>query len=160
MHLAPAASSPRRTPGRFAALAVLSALALGIACYSDPIVQTLKIGTICKDSTECGSQPWFTCLLTGYPGGYCTKACMNDQDCPPEAICAFTGGTGQCKIKCLQQSDCPRPSYTCKPKDIVNTDTFASHAYCDSMVNGGGSDAGVPGPDLAMPMKDGGSPHD
>lgn len=45
------------------------------------------------------------------PGGYCSKFCTVDADCPPEAACPFLNGS-LCLKRCNTVADC-REGYIC-----------------------------------------------
>src|SRR5436309_2828048 len=115
---------------------VLGGLALS-GCSSDTITQKLLIGSSCSVAADCGTQPYFDCIDTTH-GGYCTKACKSDPDCPTEAICAMTGDTGQCRVMC-PPAICHK-DFQCRPASS-DMSSIASHAYCDLPP---AADAGVP----------------
>jgi hypothetical protein len=135
----------RAALGAIASVALVAACAL-YGCSSDPITQKLKIGVPCMTDSDCGSSPWFVCF-TDRPGGYCSKNCLSDADCPTaESICAFDNGTGSCKAKCVQTSDC-RKDYLCHAASN-DKNNFASKPFCDTsgMATDGGmtpTDAGT-----------------
>ncbi|HZS39364.1 MAG TPA: hypothetical protein VFF06_21175 [Polyangia bacterium] len=81
---------------RIAWLALLVA-----ACSTAPNTQRLPIGTRCGGDGDCGTQP-FTCALAGYPGGYCTRPCSTDGDCPLDSACIAP----TCRRKCADASGC------------------------------------------------------
>lgn len=49
--------------------------------------------------------------------GHCGRACANDRDCPPDAMCAERDGSQLCEVpeggdRCVYDSDCAEP-YLC-----------------------------------------------
>jgi len=81
---------------RLACLACLLA-----ACGSEGVSRTL--GAACDDSADCE----FRCLPDPeWPGGFCTRDCLDDRDCADEARCAATGDGSVCLYSCLDDRDC------------------------------------------------------
>lgn len=142
-----------RHPLRAAALAAFAFAAVKLSgCETPTVTQSLTVGSPCAQASDCGSAPPFACGNLDR-GGYCTKDCKTDMDCPGESICAFRGGTvGQCALKCDSTANCRFSSgYVCRPasNDVA---TLASHGYCglsDSAAPdlGGSADMAVGGPD-------------
>ena len=57
-----------------------------------------------------------------FPDGFCTVTCVDDRDCPSDALCADTHG-GVCVFGCRDNRDCDflGPRYTCREKkDFAN----------------------------------------
>jgi hypothetical protein len=89
-----------------------------------------------------------------HPGGYCSKDCKTDSDCPSEAICAFDGAVGGCHLICTDPKVCRFSSgYECKPASTMPS-SLATKPYCDAKGGGGGGGADMspmPMPDMSKP---------
>jgi hypothetical protein len=109
-------------------------------CAPPTITQKALIGDKCAQNADCGSQ-WFYCITDDF-GGYCSKDCKSDADCPLESICSFGSGSGQCHKKCNTTSDC-RTNYLCHAAS-PKVDDFASHTYCDVLSSVGDAGAVTP----------------
>ena len=94
-HARPAPAQCARGGARALWLLLVACGLAGDGCTSETIKQDLLIGSPCKTSSECGTVV-FRCD-EGLPGGYCTKDCLSDFDCPPEAICLQRNGSGACR---------------------------------------------------------------
>jgi hypothetical protein len=91
---------------------LLSTLLLALAmsgCDQPPNTQVLPIGSGCSSASECGSQP-YDCVAA-LPGGYCTKPCATDGDCPSDSVCAARS----CRRACKDTSECrASEGYVCR----------------------------------------------
>lgn len=87
----------------------------------EPIPETQKladgvVGTPCEKHSDCGTG---RCQRGGemlmFPGGYCTGACLADEDCGANGFCAppAAGGAGTCSLRCEGDGDC-REGYRCR----------------------------------------------
>jgi hypothetical protein len=115
-----------RLPSMRILVVALALAALGIfgpvgssGCSSPGNTQFLPIGSHCGADGDCGTSP-YTCTPTA-PGGYCTKTCAKDGDCPTDAVCAM----GACKRKCLSTDSatdgCRGPEgYVCRDEGAVS----------------------------------------
>jgi hypothetical protein len=85
-----------------ASLAVGLAFALGVptlAACTRTIDATRAIGLPCTTTADCSN----VCLpRTVYPGGFCSRACQIDGECPVASSCA----TGFCLFSCFDDDDC------------------------------------------------------
>jgi hypothetical protein len=72
------------------------------------------IGDACTTAQDCGRG---TCLNFAYtPGGYCSKSCAVEADCPQGTRCVPNGaaaGEGACFLVCDAQASC-RTGYECR----------------------------------------------
>src|SRR5690348_7652739 len=87
-------------------VALWAALVLLIGCSTPDNTQLVPIGTTCNSGSQCGTTP-FTCAPL--PGGYCTRNCSVDGDCPTDSLCSAT----ICKRKCASDAEC-RSGYACR----------------------------------------------
>lgn len=73
------------------------------------------IGDACTTTTDCGGA---LCLNLAYtPGGYCSRSCASDTDCPNGSVCVPDGasrGSSACFRSCSSASAC-RNGYSCGP---------------------------------------------
>ncbi|MEE2788235.1 MAG: hypothetical protein VX589_12905 [Myxococcota bacterium] len=69
------------------------------------------IGNACNNFTDCppGGLDAAICLADHYVDGYCSAACVVDEDCPGEGVCVGRF----CLAACETNDDC-RPHYRCK----------------------------------------------
>jgi hypothetical protein len=102
-----------------ALLVVLALVALG--CNEAENTQNLPVGSRCSHDSTCGTSP-YRCTVSGYPGGYCDKACATDGDCPADSWCYPLLG---CRRSCQADPAACRTSegYTCIQ--------VPSRSYCD-----------------------------
>jgi hypothetical protein len=139
---------------RALALVVLFALSGCTGTGNNPPTQNLSIGAPCGSSAECGDAPPFACDVTR-TGGYCTRPCATNFDCPIEAVCAPVPGAGSvCVKKCDTGNDCRfGEGYVCHSA-TVEGDLGASQSFCGVPPRDGGA------LDLARngAMPDGGAP--
>jgi hypothetical protein len=78
----------------------LSACALLVngACTRPPLVSR-DLGAECSTDFDCTHR----CLpRTTWPGGFCTRSCASDLDCPAGASCA----DAVCLYACFDDADC------------------------------------------------------
>src|SRR5262245_51571574 len=75
------------------------------------------LGASCRFNADCVDK----CVPDSaeFPGGFCTKPCVSDLDCPIEAACIASNG-GVCAFRC-SDFDCPRlgPGYNCYGKALA-----------------------------------------
>jgi hypothetical protein len=75
-------------------LAVLPVL----ACTRPPLASR-DLGAQCQSDSDCTVR----CLpRTSWPGGFCTRSCASERDCPAGATCAV----GVCLYQCFDDGDC------------------------------------------------------
>ncbi|MBI2894579.1 MAG: hypothetical protein HYY06_13585 [Deltaproteobacteria bacterium] len=126
---------------------------------------TPGVGDACEDDDQCpeGGSGTTSCLLDGYPGGYCSVVeCENHgHDCPDDAGKSGDEGTVkcvqydglQCMKLCEDDEDC-REGYDC-----VSVPDAAGHGSVDVCAPAGGAsmnDGGMSGGDGGMSGGDGG----
>jgi hypothetical protein len=72
-----------------------------------------SIGVACTKDEECTQG--LKCLKdkSEYAGGFCTKDCKSDSDCPVEIGVPQTCVDGICQRACKRDSDCGRKGYLC-----------------------------------------------
>src|SRR5438477_13006873 len=123
--------------GSSSALASLAAALIG-ACSSSGsgnatdagmTTTTILVGTPCKATSECGTDPRASCSSEGegYPGGYCSlEPCDATQHCPAGATCVSIGSeTPACFKGCAKDSDCrTAEGYVCQLFVITPPDGF------------------------------------
>lgn len=81
------------------ALVVLGGLAVGCADSS----VSRAVGARCDYDRECDGR----CLTGGdYPGGLCSIACRDDDDCPSSSRCAPQRAGGICLLACDDDAQC------------------------------------------------------
>lgn len=83
----------------------------GRPCTQDSECISLGAGTSCRKTTQAG--------VGTYPGGFCTKQCSAENQCPGDAFCVrlwLSSDEAQplCLNKCDNASGC-RKGYTCYP---------------------------------------------
>lgn len=83
---------------RSAVIAIVGAL---FACQHSDVSR--EVGARCESSAECDER----CLGPGtdYPGGLCSVACSNRNECPSDTTCADRDG-GVCLFECTTDNDC------------------------------------------------------
>lgn len=95
---------------RSASLAALAlalaapALVLCTGCTRDDQISR-AIGAECDDHTDCEDR----CLPPGddFPGGFCTRSCASDDQCPSDAVCVALDDLGAaCLFSCRDDRDC------------------------------------------------------
>ncbi|MGC9044617.1 MAG: hypothetical protein ACP5KG_12270 [Myxococcota bacterium] len=72
-----------------------------------------SIGAECSKDEDCTSGLF--CLLnkSNYSGGFCTKSCTKDDDCPTEMGLTKICYEGICQRSCNSDADCGRKGYLC-----------------------------------------------
>ena len=89
---------------------LLVAAVVFAGCSDAADTQYLPVGSRCSSMSQCGTSP-FDCQLTGFPGGYCTRPCTTDGDCPLDSLCS----AHQCGRRCTSDGDCRQDEgYGCK----------------------------------------------
>jgi hypothetical protein len=81
-------------------LSLFCALGFLGGCSDGPNTQYLPIGSTCGSAAACGTSP-FDCD-EGQPGGYCTRPCVGDGDCPGDSVCLRS----ICRRKCGSDDNC------------------------------------------------------
>src|SRR4051812_44736942 len=93
-------------PGSAAAVAVLLSIS---GCSLPGNIPWVPVGSRCEEAGDCGTAP-YDCD-TGKPGGYCTKPCNSDGECPGDSICAGTA----CRRRCTSNETCrAEDGYVCR----------------------------------------------
>lgn len=82
-------------------------------------------GDACASAADCGGGDWL-CLVTGFPGGYCTQmGCPtvgSTDGCSSGSICGDVGGLNMCLDRCatIGTTDRCRDGYTCGAVGAAN----------------------------------------
>lgn len=95
-------------------LACLFTTTLLIGCSGSSGVDEV-VGAACVDDRDCADR----CYRGGsFPGGFCSRECRDDLDCPEDTICTNKDG-GVCLFPCGDSRDCDLlgPRYVCKGED-------------------------------------------
>ena len=76
-----------------------------------------NIGSACTKDGDCTQG--LKCVTNDpeYAGGFCTKDCKNDSDCPKEVGVTQTCIDDKCQRACNKDSDCGRKEYLCVMKN-------------------------------------------
>jgi len=94
---------------------LLLALIVGCAGHSSGSVDDV-IGAGCAVDRDCANR-----CYTGpeFPGGFCSRSCTADADCPGDAVCATQAG-GVCLFACPPM-DCNAlgAHWHCSDQDVV-----------------------------------------
>ncbi len=79
-----------------------------------------SVGAACTKDEECTSG--LTCLtgFSEYSGGFCTKNCAKNEDCPAEVGVERICIEGRCQRSCTTDADCGRTGYLCVEKEGKN----------------------------------------
>jgi len=82
---------------------------VGLACLNDGDCAPLGPNHLCKQKTTSGANT--------YQGGYCTRTCVNDLDCPTSALClgpqpGYGENDSVCWARCASAQEC-RAGYDC-----------------------------------------------
>ncbi len=82
---------------------------VGTPCTADSECAALGTGHVCKKKTSSG--------LNDYQGGYCTKSCVTDSNCPTRALClgpqpGYGESDSVCWARCTGTEEC-RVGYEC-----------------------------------------------
>lgn len=72
---------------------------------TEALCDTDYVGRSCISNDDCGQ---LSCLLdgTGWPGGYCSAACLNDLSCTGRALCVEYNSKQSCIKTCSSDEDC------------------------------------------------------
>ncbi len=91
------------------------------------------LGAACNIHRDCESG----FCLAGLPGGYCTQACQESEDCGPTGSCWNMGGAQRlCLLNCDDSTDCREDDgYVCD----------RNNACAPASAGGGGGGGGGPG---------------
>jgi len=91
---------------------VLRALSiLVLAACTRPEVVSRDLGGPCLSSADCSVR----CLAAPtWPGGFCTRPCAGDRDCPVGSGCT----DAVCLYQCFDDQDCSflPPGYACRAR--------------------------------------------
>jgi hypothetical protein len=99
------------------------AILLLSACGSPDNTAFIPVGSRCERNDQCGTTP-FECLMPpAYIGGYCTRSCATDADCPTDAVCVTS--LHRCRRRCVVDTECRQSEgYVCR-------DLQATSRVCD-----------------------------
>src|SRR6476659_3849728 len=81
-------------------------LLLVAGCSQPSNTQLLPVGELCVHDNDCGSTPF---LCRPEYGGYCTKICTVDAECPMDSLCS----SALCRRVCNSNDQC-RAMYECR----------------------------------------------
>ncbi len=99
-------------------LGIVCAFVLAAACGGGVGPNGSVVGSSCTTDRDC-----LNICRTGddnFPGGYCTRACASDNDCPGGTACIRRGNNENiCAVTCRQASDCTPwgRGFTCANRD-------------------------------------------
>ena len=94
------------------ALFLVAAALIAGGCSDPENTQYLPVGSRCMSASQCGTMPFECPSNNGYAGGYCTRPCTTDGDCPLDALCHSQA----CRRRCTQDGDCRQSEgYYCAP---------------------------------------------
>lgn len=80
--------------------------------------QANTVGNSCTVDRDCDRGQ--TCMLDGFPGGFCSKGCVQEgatTDCPAGTICTRTSGPNPaifCGNSCTEDAQCRGGAYLCR----------------------------------------------
>jgi len=63
------------------------------------------VGKACTNRSDCETT-LDQCFQTQFPGGYCSRACVAKDECPPGSACVSGSTTTLCARHCTDASDC------------------------------------------------------
>lgn len=120
-------------------------------CGSGSNVQKEPVGSRCKSSGNCGTAP-FECQLNDstssatstYPGGYCTKPCATDGDCPLDSVCV-PQSPSVCRRRCNDTTELCRTDSADGVGYACVTNEGATASYCDKQALAPTTDLGPSG---------------
>ncbi len=94
-------------------LLAVAALALGaLSCQGN------TVGNSCTVDSDCDRGQ--SCFLDGFPGGFCTKGCVQEgvtTDCPMGMVCTRNTAakpTLICSTACTDDAQCRGGAYLCR----------------------------------------------
>ncbi len=98
------------------------------ACSSDKV--DANLGARCTVASDCTDR----CLTPGaqFPGGMCSRDCLEDAECPSDALCANVA-SGVCLYGCRDDGDCTflgsvgGVKWTCR---VVSSGTGPGKSVC------------------------------
>ena len=83
------------------------------ACLPAPAPVTGETGIACGADTDCDAAETCVTDADGFTGGYCSRQCGSDAECPMGSHC---GDNGFCMDECAVDADC-RTGYLCFDSD-------------------------------------------
>ncbi len=101
----------------------------GYARATDGAACTLSgAGLACDPSTPAScTDPNFALCRAANGGGYCTKDCAADTDCPHGFACDTTASPATCKTAAVGQGDACTSDSDCAGKDATYCEVLQSH---------------------------------
>ncbi|MCX7943052.1 MAG: hypothetical protein N2746_00880 [Deltaproteobacteria bacterium] len=78
-----------------------------------------NIGAACTKNEDCTDGLKCVSDNTEFVGGFCTKDCSKDEDCPLEVGIERACINGKCQRTCKTDSDCGRKEYLCFENEIT-----------------------------------------
>lgn len=84
---------------------------------TEALCDTDYVGRSCTSNDDCGP---LSCLFqdAGWPGGYCSAACLNDISCMGRSLCIEHDSKQLCLKTCASDDDCrTSEGYTCVEKE-------------------------------------------
>ncbi len=98
--------------GFICSIGLLFLLTIFLSCTgTKSSLEGLPVGSPCKSSSDCADK--LVCIYSNessgvnmFPGGYCSRYCVNDKDCPEKSKCVGNVCVADC-------SNCTREGYEC-----------------------------------------------
>ncbi len=95
-----------------------------------------KVGSRCSEPEDCVDGGFCLSEMMGFPEGYCTRSCVNDDNCDDTDRCVLITSHGSfCYKGCIMDGDC-RENYLCQQSG-PRAGTCYKHCERDDHCTGG-----------------------
>jgi hypothetical protein len=92
---------------------------LASACSSPDNTAFIPLGSRCERNDQCGTTPYECLQPPEFVGGYCTRSCTTDADCPTDGVCLVAAA--KCRRKCIATVECREgEGYVCRDKGATS----------------------------------------